>query len=340
MLHYHRTGSAVTKVLSCKNSDNERVTLPAIPCTARVKAEDAVPEQSRQGKKLRSRDLTTHPPLRLQVQETVAMSRFLRRAAAAVAAALWTSYRPRPFSGIFLASTGPSAAGHLGLFFLFFERFGCYGEPGHLGLVRARPGLRELNALLAPEALLLDATHTLVAAALRLGPAAADTVVVASRRLTETIVDAADGRFDDALGALTRIAAEHPEDPAPRLQAAALCYLLGRADEGDRWLAEIPEDVRRRRLRDGFDFQLAVVAAALGGAPGAVAGSEDRVASAALEMFNMTLWARVFDGDMSVYKKMLISGLLNLVVKGKYKELVLKRTGVHHKNDLDLDPSI
>ena len=77
------------------------------------------------------------------------MAPFLRRATLAVASALGSPYRPRPFTGLFLASSPPSAS-------------------GHLGLVRSRPGLLlDLNSLFTPEAFLLDATHALAAAALR-----------------------------------------------------------------------------------------------------------------------------------------------------------------------------
>ncbi|TVU33937.1 hypothetical protein EJB05_15753, partial [Eragrostis curvula] len=79
------------------------------------------------------------------------MSRLLDRAALSVAAALGSAYRTGPFSGLFLASASPSAA-------------------GHLGLVRTRPALLDLNRLLTPEAFLLDATHALGAAALRHKP--------------------------------------------------------------------------------------------------------------------------------------------------------------------------
>ncbi|TVU33940.1 hypothetical protein EJB05_15756, partial [Eragrostis curvula] len=41
---------------------------------------------------------------------------------------------------------------------------------GDLGLAHTRPALRDLNALLAPEAFLLDATYALGAAALRVRP--------------------------------------------------------------------------------------------------------------------------------------------------------------------------
>lgn len=76
------------------------------------------------------------------------MDRFVRLAAATV---LGNPYRPRHFTGIFIASSTPSAS-------------------GHLGFVRARPDLLDLNSLLSPEAFLLDATHALGAAALRHQP--------------------------------------------------------------------------------------------------------------------------------------------------------------------------
>jgi Flp pilus assembly protein TadD len=247
------------------------------------------------------------------------MDRFVRRAALAAATVLGNPYRPRPFTGVFLASSPPSAS-------------------GHLGLVRARPALLDLNSLLSPEAFLLDATHALGAAALRHQPmlggmarglqniapkmqaaaaAAGDIESVQAGRHYMALLDAVDGRFEDALHNLGRLAEERPYFLGPRLAAAAICDLLGRPDQGDRWLIRITGD---EPPRDNVVFRNAVVAATLGGAADAVAGSQGAVASAALMFIYEKLWGAAFDGDMSVVKKVLITTLLNRLVKRKLRE--------------------
>nr|TKW14775.1 hypothetical protein SEVIR_5G189000v2 [Setaria viridis] len=201
------------------------------------------------------------------------MSRFLRRAASRVLG--------RPFSGLFLASASPPAA-------------------GHVGLVRARPGL---GRMLTPEALLLDATHALGAAELRDLPhtgranrelhdvitpadlaraeARGDAKAATVHRLLIVLLDVEDGLFDDALPALARLAGE---SYSPRLCYAAICDLIGRTDEADRCLACFPED---QRPRQQISFQMGIVSVTLGGIQVAkVAGSEGRVASAALQIIN------------------------------------------------------
>ncbi|KAL6608056.1 hypothetical protein ACP70R_041119 [Stipagrostis hirtigluma subsp. patula] len=244
------------------------------------------------------------------------MSRFLRAAALDSAKALGNPYSPRPFSGVLLASSLPSAA-------------------GHLGLVRARPGLRDLNALLNPEAFLLDATHALGAVALRHQPfsggvirqlrgftpqlhaqaeAAGDYETAHASRLFMAMADAEEGRFDDCLGTLALLVGANPGNPFPRICAAAVYDLLTRVDDSDRWLAGVPEALVPRP-RDHNCFHHALVAATLGGAPGAVAGSRGQVASAALLFIVEKLWGSSFDGEISVFKKVLITALLNRAVK-------------------------
>ena len=209
------------------------------------------------------------------------MSRFLRRAASLL---LGRPSDPRPFSGLFLASAAPPAA-------------------GHVGLARARPGL---GSLLTPEALLLDATHALGAAELRALPqtgranrvlhdvvapadlakaeALGDARAAAVHRFLIVLSDVEDGRFDDALPALARLAAE---DHAARLCYAAVCDLIGRSDEGDRCLACFPED---QRPRQQLAFQIGAVSATLGGVQVAkVDGSEGRVASAAFQIIDYSV---------------------------------------------------
>ncbi|CAO2170227.1 unnamed protein product [Urochloa humidicola] len=249
------------------------------------------------------------------------MARFLHRAAAAFAKeVLGSAYNPRPFSGLFLASASPSAA-------------------GHLGLVRASatPALRDL---LTPGAFLLDATHVLGAVALRSFPntaegirhfrvdlfpkklamaeAQGDTMAAEAARVLSALIDAEDGRFQDALDELARLAAARPDCNAARHCAAAFCDLLGRADEGDRWIAGTIGDGEQRPRKCCF-FNLGVVAAALGGAPGAVAGNRGQVASAAFQIINKS----VSKGEMSAFQT-IVTGLLKQAAKRRCKDLPLK----------------
>ena len=242
-------------------------------------------------------------------------SSFLHRAALAFTKeALGSAYLPRPFSGLFLASARPSPAGHLGL-----------------GLARASPVLRD--DLLTPGAFLLDATHVLGAVALRRSPqtqtgagnrmfwddifpgelaraeAQGGAQAAEALRIFKALVDAQDCRLLDVLDALARLAAELPDSNSPRLCAAAVCDLLGRVDEGDRWLAGIHCPL------DHSFFNLALVAATLGGGPGAVAGSQSRVASAALRIINTS----VSDGQMSAFETIII-GLLKHAAKRRCED--------------------
>ncbi|CAL4905899.1 unnamed protein product [Urochloa decumbens] len=215
----------------------------------------------------------------------------------------------------FLASPSPSAA-------------------GHLGLVRALPGVGDLKAIITPEALLLDAAHALGAAALRQPPsigaaarairdlapevyakaeAAGDTETAKAGRFYLALLDAEEGRFEDALDDLALQAAADPDRAAPRLGAAALCEVLGRADEAERWASCITGDLPPR---DYAAYEYALVVAALGGAPGAVAGSRGSVTSAALRFIYTNLWT---DDDVSVLKALVISGLMSLLVRRKLR---------------------
>ncbi|CAL4956349.1 unnamed protein product [Urochloa decumbens] len=237
------------------------------------------------------------------------MSRRLHRVASTATRALGRASDPRPFSGLFLASASPPAA-------------------GHLGLTRARPGLRDLDALLTREALLLDATHALVAAALRYKPHSGRVIQRVpealrpggpEERILFALVDAEDGRFDDALDALARIATGSPS-PASNssgLCAAAICEVLGRAEEAGRWLARDPD---HQCPREDISFQLALVTATLGGAPGAVAGSQARVASAAFQLIDSC----VRDGGMSAFQ-IIVTGLLNHAAKRRCEGLAFER---------------
>ncbi|CAL4963356.1 unnamed protein product [Urochloa decumbens] len=247
------------------------------------------------------------------------MARFLYRAAVAFAEeVLGTSYRPRPFSGLFLASAIPSAAGHLGL-----------------ARASATPALRDL---LTPGAFLLDATHALGAVALRgfthtaeinryirddffpkelaRAEAQGDARAADVLRLFRALIDAEDGRCQDALDDLARLAAERPDFNSARHCAAAFCDLLGRAEEGDRWLAGVPG---WQRPPENISLNLGLVEAALGGAPGAVAGNRGQVASAAFQIINES----VSEGKMSAFQT-IVTGLLKQAAKRRCKDLPLK----------------
>ncbi|KAF8690626.1 hypothetical protein HU200_040997 [Digitaria exilis] len=262
------------------------------------------------------------------------MSRNLRRAvlaasAAAALAAAWMPSASSPGSNASLLSSSAYRA-----------------APGHLGLARAHPSLgRDLAALLTPDAFLLDATHALAAAALCARPFPGENLrlmrrdprgaaVVAEHlaelrpesawdlRLRLPLAHAEDGRFDDALQARARLAAERPSDPGARLSAAGICYLVGKLEEGNRWVSEIPESVR---WKNKMYLRNALLAATLGGA--VAGGIEGVVGWVAFEAINIVLWAKFADGDMFFLKRRILSALLRHVFadkqyKGYYKGIV------------------
>jgi tetratricopeptide (TPR) repeat protein len=272
------------------------------------------------------------------------MSRLLRRAAlattaaAAVAAAMRDPSQPQPFTGRFL---GPSSA--------------YDAAKGHLGLARAhQKGLPELNALLTPEAFLLDSAHALGAGAIRFSPlsgeqgrvmlddareaieSGGEVEATQELRLKMALVYAEDGRFEDALDDLARLAAERQSDPRPRLCAAVISYLVGLHEEGGQWLVGVPEDVRQK---NDYYLRRAILAAAVGGAP--CGGFEGLVGFTAWEVIDMGLKAKHLDGDISLLKKMLLSGLMWHLVANKYEKYCEGRfTGVRPKNALDVDDII
>ncbi|KAM0866301.1 hypothetical protein ACQ4PT_042727 [Festuca glaucescens] len=257
------------------------------------------------------------------------MSSLLRRATlarVAVSAFSTTSARyssyPCPLPPIFFGSSTPVAL-------------------GHLGLARAHRGLGELNSLLTREALFLDATHVLAAGALGHKPYSGEMIrqlrdeireIIAKdeseRRAEEVqemilalaLVDAEDGRFVHALNALDRLANERPSDPRPRICASVICCFAGLPEEGKEFLVGIPDDILQENQ---VYHRRAVMAATLGGAPCAIAGLEGLVASMAFKSINSALEAKYLDGDISLFKKVVFSGLLWRVVASKLKGQVL-----------------
>ncbi|KAK3160952.1 hypothetical protein QOZ80_1BG0069230 [Eleusine coracana subsp. coracana] len=264
------------------------------------------------------------------------MSRFLRHAALAAAAAgglssvvSWTTSFPVPLFGF--ASASPSS-----------PTPSPVATSAHLALVRAHPGLHELNAMLTPGAFLLDATQALLAAALRHAPFYPGTLrggrdflaaqilaadkdddeeLEASARINMAILDARDGDLEYALEALARIAAERPGLDSPRLHifAAALCHLLGRPEEGRQWLrdAGVPDLTREEHKRP---FVEAVMIASQGRAPGVVAGSEDLVLFTLHELVEFAMWSMFKDGDLPERLQVLaLMGFLRSVVGRKLR---------------------
>jgi len=117
--------------------------------------------------------------------------------------------------------------------------------------------------MLTPASFFVDAMQTLHGTALRIAPfcpgslrlardlltaeilsaesesegpadAAAEQAVLA--RMHMALLNARDGRLDDALDAMSRLAAEHSGNTLARLYAAGLCHVLGRHQDGARWL--------------------------------------------------------------------------------------------------------
>ncbi|KAF8730417.1 hypothetical protein HU200_016994 [Digitaria exilis] len=196
---------------------------------------------------------------------------------------------------------------------------------GHLALARAHPGLRELNAMLTPASFFVDATQALLSCALRVQPihpatlpyardfftsqilfaesvghadagaAAANQAVNA--RIQLALLDARDGRFEDALYAMARLAAEPTGNTASRLYAAALCHVLGRHQDGAGWLryAAVPNI---SRFENKVLFAEGVLTCALGSAPRAVAGSKELVLSTTLGLVEMSMWSFFKFGDL------------------------------------------
>lgn len=240
------------------------------------------------------------------------MSRFFRAGAALAAAAAvslsfsvsWKLSSPLPPSPSPASSpstpAGPAAA-----------------ATGHLALVRAHPCLHDLSAMLTPASFLVDATQALLAGALRRAPLYPSTFREVGDNLIEQILsaeseghaaavqdqinlavlDARGGYLDDALNALTRLAAEHPGDTTTRLHAAAFCHVLGRQQEGCRWLRDSPVlDLSRLELK--IPFLGAVLISTLGSAPRAVAGSEELVLRSTLGLLELTMWSIFQHGDL------------------------------------------
>uniref|UniRef100_A0A0E0FMM7 DUF4220 domain-containing protein n=1 Tax=Oryza nivara TaxID=4536 RepID=A0A0E0FMM7_ORYNI len=193
---------------------------------------------------------------------------------------------------------------------------------GHLGLVRAHPGLRDLNAALAGsssgrDALFLDAAHALAAGALRAPTftgrylreyakklAAAESTVVYRVEMGLALVHARDGRFDQALADVARLVADRPGDPHLRITSAALRLLHGRMGTPAEWLNGLPEDA-------GWRVAFEVVFAMPGSSPLYTQGAADRVVMLLAAMLAEAVLVKNFEqGEWSVADKLAISLLL------------------------------
>ncbi|EAZ12195.1 hypothetical protein OsJ_02080 [Oryza sativa Japonica Group] len=193
---------------------------------------------------------------------------------------------------------------------------------GHLGLVRAHPGLRDLNAALAGsssgrDALFLDAAHALAAGALRAPTftgrylreyakklAAAESTVVYRVEMGLALVHARDGRFDQALADVARLVADRPGDPHLRITSAALRLLHGRMGTPAEWLNGLPEDA-------GWRVAFEVVFAMPGSSPLYTQGAADRVVMLlAAKLAEAVLVKNFEQGEWSVADKLAISLLL------------------------------
>ncbi|CAO2177138.1 unnamed protein product [Urochloa humidicola] len=241
------------------------------------------------------------------------MSRFLRPAAVAAAAAggLFSALSWSPSSPLSLSASCSSAPS---------TPVVPAAAVGHLALVRAHPRLHELGAMLTPASFLVDATQALLAGALLRVPFSPRTVRRAHEFLTKEILsaeskghaaagkavmsrmqiallDARDGRIEDALDAMKCLAAAHPGNTTARLYAAALCHVLGRHQDGARWLrdARVPD---LSRFEHKMVFMEPVLISALGSAPRAVVGSEELVLRTTLGLMEMSMWPFFKHGDL------------------------------------------
>ena len=155
------------------------------------------------------------------------MSRFFHGAAltaAAAVAGLSSAFSRSLTSSLPLAASPSSPS----------TPIGPVAASGHLALVRAHPGLRELDAMLTPGSFLVDATQAFLAVALGCLPTIPETLrksrdfhtALSSRegrledakmegqaavaRTIIALVDAREGRLEDARDASVRLAAERP----------------------------------------------------------------------------------------------------------------------------------
>ncbi|GJN12932.1 hypothetical protein PR202_ga31259 [Eleusine coracana subsp. coracana] len=198
------------------------------------------------------------------------MARFFRSAVHALVKTKGLPHDPRPYTGLFLATSKPSG-------------------PDHLGLARTRWALRDLNALLTPKAFLLDATYVLGAAVLRIRPQ------------TDEV-----GRvLRDVVGPQTITRAEARGNTQ---DATAMRIIMTFIDAKDGSRSETSGSPASTRTPGVDWFHHGIVAATLGRAPGALAaGSKHRVASAACHII-LNQWG--MDAGMPISQIVAIAFLM------------------------------
>uniref|UniRef100_A0A0D9V1R1 CRAL/TRIO N-terminal domain-containing protein n=1 Tax=Leersia perrieri TaxID=77586 RepID=A0A0D9V1R1_9ORYZ len=246
------------------------------------------------------------------------MSRFLRRAALAAA----------------LAGTAAVALSKAA------ERWGISGRlsnplspphatatRGHLGLVRAHPELRNLNAVFTgSDAFFLDAAHAFAAGALR-APTITGMLLRRSDDLPKdltaaespAVLQAREGRFDEALAELARLAGDSPGDPRPKVAAAALCFLHGRSDTAKEWLKD-PPNLKATGL--GWTYALNIVVAMPGSSPPSTQGEIDgKVICQAARLTEATLLESLKNDEWSIPQLLAILLLVRALgpVVSRYK---------------------
>uniref|UniRef100_A0A0E0MXF8 Uncharacterized protein n=1 Tax=Oryza rufipogon TaxID=4529 RepID=A0A0E0MXF8_ORYRU len=214
---------------------------------------------------------------------------------------------------------------------------------GHLGLVRAHPGLRDLNAALtttttsggsADASFFLDAAHALAASALRVptitggairlmvsdripkklaaAESKGDSKAAVHLRLELATLHAREGRLDEALAAAVQLARDNPGDIRPRLAAAALCCLHGRSGTAFEWLKSVPESARRFKTSDRF--VTIVVYAMPGSSPQRVEeGVDGMVVDVAAAIAEDTLSMKLEEGEWSTLERLELAVLGRLL---------------------------
>jgi hypothetical protein len=243
------------------------------------------------------------------------MSRFFRGGALAAAAAGGLSFAVVSWnlSSLLPISASPSSSPSTSV-------GPAAAATGHLALIRAHPGLRELGVMLTPASFLVDATQALLAGALRRAPLYPSTLrqgrdyltaqILSAEteghaaleesvidRINMALLDAREGHLDDARVAIVRLAAERPGDTTSHLFAAALCHVLGRHEEGTRWLHEaaVPD---LSLLEHKMPFVQGVLVSTVGSSLRAVAGSEELVLRTTLGLVELTMWSIFQHGDL------------------------------------------
>ncbi|KAG8051754.1 hypothetical protein GUJ93_ZPchr0001g31058 [Zizania palustris] len=207
---------------------------------------------------------------------------------------------------------------------------------GHQGLIRAHPRLRELNeALSSRDAFFLDATHALAASALRVptmtglflhlflqsgGGSPRSQATAESRgasydavhyRIQQSLLRAREGRFDEALADVARLAGDSPGDPRPRFTASALCCLHGRYGTAVEWMKSIPRDTRIGGIGQ---FENAIVIAMPGSSPRSFEqGTEGNVMCAASRFAEDMLLLHFMQGQWSIREKLEVFALVSLL---------------------------